>query len=281
MGLLDRFTKQAKQVLSRAQEEARYFNHPYVGTEHLLLALIGEHDNIASQVLDDLGATLPVARRAVEFIVGRGEDRPPSDEIELTARAKKVLEHAVDEARKHNHHYVGPEHILLGLVRNGEGVATGVLEILQVSLKDVRTQVERRFDGEPAQSVDPPTEREDAKVGAPGARVTHCELFPRDAAQTAAPGTATTFRFALTNLGSRAQVFHLEVAALPDAALPGVYTGLPEPRLGLEPGQMAWFDVVVFVPPPTERGEDVRRVRAISRRGDTPSAEAIIRTTVR
>jgi len=143
MGLLDKFTKRAKQVLSLAQEEARNFNHPYVGTEHILLGLIRDQEGVAGKVLDDLGVKLQQARSAVEFIVGHGEGAQRTDEAELTARAKKVIEYAVEEARKLNHHYIGTEHLLLGLVRNGEGVARGVLEIMGVSLEQIRTQVQR------------------------------------------------------------------------------------------------------------------------------------------
>jgi ATP-dependent Clp protease ATP-binding subunit ClpC len=138
----DKFTKRAKQVLQLATEEAKGFNHPYIGTEHILLGLIREGEGVAARVLDDLGVKLAQARHAVEFIVGVGEGPTRTDQ-ELTARAKKVIEFAVDEARRLNHHYIGTEHLLLGLVRNGEGVATGVLDILSVSLEQVRTQVMR------------------------------------------------------------------------------------------------------------------------------------------
>ena len=138
----DKFTKRAKQVLQLATEEAKGFNHPYIGTEHILLGLIREGEGVAARVLDDLNVKLAAARHAVEFIVGVGEGPTRTDQ-ELTARAKKVIEYAVDEARRLNHHYIGTEHLLLGLVRNGEGVATGVLDILSVSLEQVRTQVMR------------------------------------------------------------------------------------------------------------------------------------------
>jgi ATP-dependent Clp protease ATP-binding subunit ClpC len=140
--LYDKFTKRAKQVLQLATEEARTFNHPYVGTEHILLGLIRENEGIAARVLDDLRVKLPQARSAVEFIVGTGEGVKHSEQ-ELTARAKKVIEYAIEEARRLNHHYIGTEHLLLGLVRNGEGVATGVLDIVGVSLEQVRNQVIR------------------------------------------------------------------------------------------------------------------------------------------
>ncbi len=138
----DKFTKRAKQVLQIATEEARAFNHPYIGTEHLLLGLIREGEGVAARVLDELGVKLVQARHAVEFIVGHGEGSPRQD-LELTARAKKVIAYAVEEAKRLNHHYIGTEHLLLGLARNGEGVATGVLDILGVSLEQVRTNVMR------------------------------------------------------------------------------------------------------------------------------------------
>ena len=138
----DKFTKRAKQVLQIASEEARAFNHPYIGTEHILLGLIREGEGVAARVLDDLGVKLSQARHAVEFIVGVGEG-PARQDQELTARAKKVITYAIEEGKRLNHHYIGTEHLLLGLVRNGEGVATGVLDILGVSLEQVRTHVMR------------------------------------------------------------------------------------------------------------------------------------------
>ncbi|MBA3946154.1 MAG: hypothetical protein H0X37_16520 [Herpetosiphonaceae bacterium] len=141
MGFLDKFTKRAKQVLSLAQEEARSFNHPYVGTEHILLGLIRDQEGVAGNVLDELAVKLQQARHAVEFLAGHGEGRQRSDEAELTARAKKVIEYAVEEARKLNHHYIGTEHLLLGLVGNGEGAAADVLEIMGVSLEQIRIAV--------------------------------------------------------------------------------------------------------------------------------------------
>jgi ATP-dependent Clp protease ATP-binding subunit ClpC len=135
----DKFTERARKVLSLAQEEAQRFNHNYIGTEHLLLGLVREGDGVAAQVLKNLGVELTKVRSAVEFIIGRG-DRIVLGEIGLTPRAKKVIELAVDEARRLNHHYIGTEHLLLGLVREGEGIAAGVLESLGVNLEKVRTQ---------------------------------------------------------------------------------------------------------------------------------------------
>ena len=135
----DKFTERARKVLSLAQEEAQRFQHNYIGTEHLLLGLVREGEGVAAKVLSNLGVELYKVRGAVEFIIGRG-DRIVLGEVGLTPRAKKVLELAVDEARRLNHHYIGTEHLLLGLVREGEGIAAGVLESLGVNLEKVRTQ---------------------------------------------------------------------------------------------------------------------------------------------
>lgn len=135
----DKFTERARRVLSLAQEEAQRFNHNYIGTEHLLLGLAREGDGLAAKILANLGVELNKVRSAVEFIIGKG-DRPTSGEVGLTPRAKKVIELAVDEARRLNHHYIGTEHLLLGLVREGEGIAAGVLESLGVNLEKVRSE---------------------------------------------------------------------------------------------------------------------------------------------
>src|SRR5215208_1993402 len=136
----DKFTERARKVLQLAQEEAQRFNHNYIGTEHLLLGLVREGEGVAAKVLGNLGVELNKVRSAVEFIIGRG-DRTVAGDIGLTPRAKKVIELSVDEARRLNHHYIGTEHLLLGLVREGEGIAAGVLESLGVSLEKVRAQV--------------------------------------------------------------------------------------------------------------------------------------------
>ncbi len=138
----EKFTERARKVLSLAQEEAQRFNHNYIGTEHLLLGLVREGDGVAAKVLANLGVELQKVRSAVEFIIGRG-DRIVLGEIGLTPRSKKVIELAVDEARRLNHHYIGTEHLLLGLVREGEGIAAGVLESLGINLEKVRIETIR------------------------------------------------------------------------------------------------------------------------------------------
>ena len=138
----EKFSERARRVLSLAQEEAQRFNHNYIGTEHILLGLVRESEGMAARVLSSLNVELTKVRSAVEFIIGRGE-RPSPGEIGLTPRAKKVIELAVDEARRLNHHYIGTEHLLIGLMREGEGVAAGVLESLGVSLDKVRSETNR------------------------------------------------------------------------------------------------------------------------------------------
>jgi ATP-dependent Clp protease ATP-binding subunit ClpC len=137
----DKFTDRARKVLTLAQDEAQRFNHNYIGTEHLLLGLVREGEGVAARVLENMNVELAKVRTAVEFI-GRG-DRPVVGEVGLTPRAKRVIELAIDEARRLGHNYIGTEHLLLGLVREGEGIAAGVLESLGVNLDKVRHEVIR------------------------------------------------------------------------------------------------------------------------------------------
>ncbi len=139
----EKFSERARRVLSLAQEEAIRFNHNYIGTEHVLLGLVRESEGVAARVLGNLGIDLTKIRSAVEFIIGRGERPVSGENIGLTPRAKKVIELAVDEARRMSHHYIGTEHLLIGLLREGEGVASGVLESLGVTLDKVRAETQR------------------------------------------------------------------------------------------------------------------------------------------
>ncbi|HET9660062.1 MAG TPA: Clp protease N-terminal domain-containing protein [Thermomicrobiales bacterium] len=136
----DKFTPRARKVLSLSQQESERLNHPYIGTEHLLLGLVREGEGIAARVLTDMGVQLPEARSAVESIIGR-EEGAVMGEVGLTPRAKKVIELSVDEARRLDHSYIGTEHVLLGLLREIEGHAVGILESLGVDAVKVRQQV--------------------------------------------------------------------------------------------------------------------------------------------
>jgi ATP-dependent Clp protease ATP-binding subunit ClpC len=162
MDRFDKFTDRARKVLTLAQDEAQRFNHNYIGTEHLLLGLVREGEGVAARVLENMNVELPKVRTAVEFIIGRG-DRPVVGEVGLTPRAKRVIELAIDEARRLGHNYIGTEHLLLGLVREGEGIAAGVLESLGVNLDKVRHEVIRVLSQSSASG--PGTSSSDAKRG--------------------------------------------------------------------------------------------------------------------
>ena len=138
----EKFSERARRVLPHAQEEAQRFNHNYIGTEHILLGLVRETEGVGAKVLSNLNVELSKVRSAVEFIIGRGE-RPSPEETALTPRAKKVIELAVDEARRLGQSYIGTEHLLIGIMREGEGVAAGVLESDGVTLDKVRAETAR------------------------------------------------------------------------------------------------------------------------------------------
>ena len=133
---LERFTKRARRVLTLAQEEALRLNHNHIGTEHLLLGLVREENGVAVTVLRELGTDPGQVVRAVERTVGRGE-RAPFGKPSLAPRTKRVIELAVDEARLMGHHYIGTEHLLLGLIREGDGIAVNVLRGLGINLDRV------------------------------------------------------------------------------------------------------------------------------------------------
>ena len=149
---MERFTQRARRVLSLAQEEAERFQHNYIGTEHLLLGLMREEGGVAGRVLRDLG----LEQRRVEELVERltrASTRTASTQLDLSPGTKRVLELAVDEARRMGHHYIGTEHLLLGLVRQSEGVAIDVLKRLGVSPEEVRRQTRRVLQESPAQTT--------------------------------------------------------------------------------------------------------------------------------
>src|SRR6266542_3859501 len=138
--MFERFSDRARRVVVLAQEEARMLNHNYIGTEHILLGLIHEGEGVAAKALESLGISLDAVRQQVEVIIGQGQ-QAPSGHIPFTPRAKKVLELADREARALGHNYIDTEHILLGLIREGDGVAAQVLVQLGADLNRVRQQV--------------------------------------------------------------------------------------------------------------------------------------------
>jgi ATP-dependent Clp protease ATP-binding subunit ClpC len=144
--MFERFTDRARRVVVLAQEEARMLNHNYIGTEHILLGLIHEGEGVAAKGLESLGISLEAVRSQVEEIIGQGQ-QAPSGHIPFTPRAKKVLELSLREALQLGHNYIGTEHILLGLIREGEGVAAQVLVKLGADLSRVRQQVIQLLSG--------------------------------------------------------------------------------------------------------------------------------------
>jgi len=147
----EKFSERARRVLTLAQEEAQSLNHSYIGTEHILLGLVREEEGIAAKVLTNLGVGLSKVRASVEFITGRG-DKPSVTETGLTPRARRVIELAIDEARYLGHNYIGTEHLLLGLLREGEGIASGVLDSLGITIDRARAEVERILSQAPPKS---------------------------------------------------------------------------------------------------------------------------------
>ena len=138
----DKFDDAARAVLTNAQQEAGRFGHNYIGTEHLLLGILADAESTASRVLLERDVDLGKARNAIEFIIGRGVGEV-SGEIGLTPRAKRVIELSIEEARRLDDRFIGSEHILLGLIREGQGIAAGVLESFGVDLERLRQDVLR------------------------------------------------------------------------------------------------------------------------------------------
>ena len=157
--MFERFTDRARRVVVVAQEEARELGHNYIGTEHILLGLLRVSDGVAAEALESLGISLDAVRREVKEIIGQGEKSTLPSHIPFTPRAKKVLELSLRESLQLGHNYIGTEHILLGLIREGEGVAAQVLVNLGADLNRARQQVIQQLHGyrgkEPASSGEP------------------------------------------------------------------------------------------------------------------------------
>jgi ATP-dependent Clp protease ATP-binding subunit ClpC len=143
--MFERFTDRARRIVVRAQEEARMLDHDYIGTEHVLLALIDKGEGVAAKVLEALEISPDAVRERVESVIGRGE-QAPSGHIPFTPQAKQLLRLALEESRALGHNYIGTEHILLGLIREGDGVAAQVLTGLGADLNEARAQVIRLLD---------------------------------------------------------------------------------------------------------------------------------------
>ncbi|MDP3980003.1 MAG: Clp protease N-terminal domain-containing protein, partial [Chlamydiota bacterium] len=162
--MFEKFTDRARQVIILARKEADRFNHNYIGTEHILLGLIKLGEGVAVNVLRKMGLDFETVRMEVERAVGTGPETKMIGDIPLTARAKRVIELALDEAKKLNHTYIGTEHLLLGLLREGEGVAAKILQSLNLDIDAARAEVLRELGTEftgkgefPAENVEEPT----------------------------------------------------------------------------------------------------------------------------
>jgi ATP-dependent Clp protease ATP-binding subunit ClpC len=155
--MFERFTDRARRVVVLSQEEARRLNHNYIGTEHVLLGLLEEGQGVAARVLTSLGVSLDEARNSVEEIIGHGT-QAPSDHVPFTPRAKKVLELSLREALQLGHNYIGTEHLLLGLLREGEGVAAQVMVRLGAELGQARNAVMRALEEMPERFQEPAAE---------------------------------------------------------------------------------------------------------------------------
>jgi arylformamidase len=166
MDRFDKFTDDARKVLTDAQGAAARFHHNYIGTEHLLMGLIGVEDGVGARALRHLGVELPKVRTALEFIIGRS-DRPVVGEVGLTPAAKQVIELAIDEARSMAHRYIGTEHLLLGLVRQGDGIAAVVLTSFGITLDKVRQEVIRLLPTTLSADPDRPFDAPNTAVPAP------------------------------------------------------------------------------------------------------------------
>jgi len=141
MDTFDRFTNRARQVIILARKEADRFNHNYIGTEHILLAIIRLGQGVAVEVMREMGLDFETLRIEVEKAVGTGPETKTIGDVPFTARAKRVIELAAEEARGLNHTYIGTEHILLGLLKEGEGVAARILKNLDVDIEEARQRV--------------------------------------------------------------------------------------------------------------------------------------------
>lgn len=180
--MFDRFTNRARQVIILARKEADRFNHNYIGTEHILLGLIKLGEGVAVNVLRRMGLDFETVRLEVEKAVGSGPETKMIGEIPLTSRAKKVIEYAVAEAKQLHHSYIGTEHLLLGLLREGEGVAARILKNLDINLDEVRAEILKELES----GIMPPGGEEEAKRK--GVETPALKAFGRDLTEYAKEG---------------------------------------------------------------------------------------------
>jgi ATP-dependent Clp protease ATP-binding subunit ClpA len=177
--VFERFTDRARRVVVSAQEEARLLHHSYIGTEHLLLGLISEGEGIGAQALIQHGVSLEAARARIREIIGEGSE-PTSGHVPFTPRAKKVLELSLREAIGLGHNYIGTEHILLGLVREGEGVAAQVLTDLGLTLTELRPTILGLLSIDPEAATEASRVRRRRAIPPSAIRFPDCRHQPQD-----------------------------------------------------------------------------------------------------
>ena len=185
--MFERFTDRARRVIVLAQDEAKMLNHNYIGTEHILLGLIHEGEGVAAKALEQMGISLEAVREQVEEIIGHGQN-PPTGHIPFTPRAKKVLELSLREALQMNHSYIGTEHILLGLIREGEGIAAQVLIKLGADLNRVRTTVLALLSGYQEENGAQPATAGAPEAPSSGSSSNTLDQFGRNLTQAAREG---------------------------------------------------------------------------------------------
>src|SRR5688500_8362610 len=191
MDMFERFTDRARKVMALANQEAQRFNHEYIGTEHILLGLVKEGSGVGANVLKNLDVDLRKVRLEVEKLVKSGPDMVTMGKLPQTPRAKKVIEYAIEEARNLNHNYVGTEHLLLGLLREHDGVAAQVLMNLNLKLEEVREEVLNLL-GAGVESEEQPTEKQGGGGGGGGSKgkskTPALDSFGRDLTELAREG---------------------------------------------------------------------------------------------
>ncbi len=237
--MFERFTDRARRVVILAQEEARMLDHNYIGTEHVLLGLIHESEGVASRALESLGVTLQPARDQVQKIIGRGK-KTPSGPIPFTPRAKKVLELSLREALQLGDDHIGTEHILLGLLREGEGVAVQILVAMGVDLNHVRRQVIQMAKGEGTRVATPVPAGEGIRVTTPPGPIEAAEAVARQQMRVPLHVWMTSMQSSLDRVVDRLEAIErhlgLKSSAAEADAPPGKAEGEPaEPEGGESP----------------------------------------------
>jgi ATP-dependent Clp protease ATP-binding subunit ClpA len=266
--MFQRFTDRARRVIVLAQDEARLLNHNYIGTEHILLGLVHEGEGVAAKALESLGISLAVVQQQVEEIIGQGQEEP-SGHIPFTPRAKKVLELSLREAQQLGHNYIGTEHILLGLIREGDGVAAQVLVQHGADLNRVRQQVTQLLFGHQAEEAVAARSAERELRLLPGVQARMREVEQRLAAIEQRVGTGPD----TSDLDEQIEVVRTGIEAAVEALEHALAASLRDRQRELLAGRAArqeqWAAGHPALPDLAERyqqlADEVQRLRAVLR----------------